>query len=281
MLPPNGVLLSPAKPEGSHPLVIDGPFARPTALRLHVLTVSSAARLVVEAGGKQILDKQFKCGPGSGEWKRAEFKPQWQIYQNLFDRDYPCSIPAGTRQVRIRVAEGDWLEIGQIGLKPADAAKETVVDFKQEFGKPPEPFRFAPGVPGGPIFGLPMQDRAWLWKQCIEPWKEAERQGIGVMVGEWGVFNQHAARRRAPLGRGLPGQLAEGRLGLGDVELPRIDGRPGQRPQRHPLRGFRGPQARPQAHGSVAAVLRTALHDLSLPAMLPVLRAPRSPLYSW
>ena len=35
-----------------------------------------------------------------------------------------------------------------------------------------------------------MQDRAWLWKQCIEPWKALERQGTGVMVGEWGVFNR-------------------------------------------------------------------------------------------
>ena len=93
MVPPNGVLLGPDKPEGSHPLVIDGPFARPTALRVHVLTVSSAARLVVEAGGKPILDKQFKCGPGSGEWKRASFKPQWDVYQNLFDRDYPARFP--------------------------------------------------------------------------------------------------------------------------------------------------------------------------------------------
>jgi endoglucanase len=35
-----------------------------------------------------------------------------------------------------------------------------------------------------------MQDRAWLWKNCIEPWKEAESHGIGIMVGEWGVFNK-------------------------------------------------------------------------------------------
>jgi aryl-phospho-beta-D-glucosidase BglC (GH1 family) len=190
VIPPNGVLLSPAKPEGSHPLVIDGPFAQETALRLHVLNVSNAARLIVEAGGKRIFDKQFKCGPGSGEWKRASFKPQWSVYQNLFDRDYRCMIPAGTQQVRIRVTEGDWLEIGQIGLQPADAAKETVVDLKQEFGKKPEPFHFVAGTPGGGIVGLPMQDRRWLWKQCIEPWKAAEGQGIGVMVGEWGVYNR-------------------------------------------------------------------------------------------
>jgi endoglucanase len=37
---------------------------------------------------------------------------------------------------------------------------------------------------------LDMQDRAWLRQRCIEPWKAAESKGIGVMVGEWGAFNQ-------------------------------------------------------------------------------------------
>lgn len=188
VLPPNGTLLGPAKPEGSHPLVIDGPFARPTALRLHVLTVSSEARLVVEADGKPIFEKQCTCGPGKGEWKQAVYSRQWHIYQNLFDRDYSCHVPAGTRQVRVRVAAGDWLEIGQIGLKPADADRETVVQLSQQYGKPTSPFRFDPAAAGGAIAGLPMQDCAWLWKRCVEPWQDAQRHGIGVMVGEWGIY---------------------------------------------------------------------------------------------
>ncbi|MGA2030923.1 MAG: cellulase family glycosylhydrolase [Thermoguttaceae bacterium] len=191
IVPPNGTLLGIHKPEGSYPLVIDGPFSASTELRLHVLTVSTAALLVVEADGQPVFQKQFRCGPGKGEWKKAQYKQQWQIYQNLFDRDYATTIPAGARQVRIRVTEGDWLEIGQIGLKPAIAgAKETTLTLRQEFGKKPEPFRYAPGAPGGPLLGLPMQDRTWLWKTCIEPWKKAESQGIGVMVGEWGVYNK-------------------------------------------------------------------------------------------
>src|SRR5271157_1736953 len=43
--------------------------------------------------------------------------------------------------------------------------------------------------PNGTLLG-PVQDKAWLWKTCIEPWKAAEDQGIGVMVGEWGVYNK-------------------------------------------------------------------------------------------
>ena len=146
---------------------------------------------MVEADGKQVFQKQFQCGPGKGEWKKAEFKPQWQIYQNLFDRDYTAAIPADTRQVRIRVADGDWLQIGQIGLKPAGTdAKETVARTSAGVRQAAAPFRYAPGVPGGPFAGLPMQDRAWLWKTCIEPWKEAEAQGHRRHGRRMGRYNK-------------------------------------------------------------------------------------------
>ena len=190
-LPPSGTLLSPKKKEGSHPLVIDGPFPAATELRLRVLIVSGAATLAVEADGTQVFQKAFRCGPGDGEWKKAEFKKEYNIYQNLFDRDYTATIPAGAKQVRVRVTDGDWLQIGQVGLKPATAgAKEAALTLKQDWGKKPEPFRFAPDAPGGPFLGLPTQDRAWLWTTCIEPWQAAEATGIGVMVGEWGAFNK-------------------------------------------------------------------------------------------
>jgi aryl-phospho-beta-D-glucosidase BglC (GH1 family) len=191
LLPPNGTLLSPRKKEGSYPLVIDGPFPVALELRLHVLTVSAAALLIVEADGRRVFEKTFQCGPGEGEWKKSEFKPEYHIYQNLYDRDYTATIPAGALQVCVRVADGDWLQLGEIGLKPAASdSREATLTLKQDWGRKPEPFRYAPSAPGGPFVGLGMQDKAWLWKTCIEPWKEAQAQGIGVMVGEWGAYNK-------------------------------------------------------------------------------------------
>jgi hypothetical protein len=190
-LPPNGTLLGPKKTEGSYPLVIDGPMAVDTALRLHVLTVSEEALLVVEADDERIFEKQFECGPGTGEWKKSQFNDRYKIYQNLFDKDYAVTIPAGTRQVRILVADGDWLEIGELGLKPTvDGAKEAVLAFEQAFGKKQEPLRYAPEAAGGPLLGVPMADRSYLWKTCIMPWKEPELKGVGMMVGEWGAYNR-------------------------------------------------------------------------------------------
>jgi len=197
-LGPAGTLLGPHKQEGSYPLLIDGPFAAATQLRLHVLTVSASALLRVAADGQTILDKSFKCGPGEGEWKKAEFQPRFHVYQNLYDRDYTATIPAGTRQVSIRVVDGDWAQLGEIGLRAGSEARgaqgagspERCLSLGNEFGKKPDLLHYSAAASSPGFVGLPGQDRKWLWKQCIVPWKQAEQQGIGVIVGEWGSFNR-------------------------------------------------------------------------------------------
>ena len=190
LIGPNGVLMGPQKPEGSHPLVIDGPFAADTQLRLHVMKVSTQAKLVVEADGKQIWEHDFKPGPGEGEWKKVNFVQQWKTYQNTYDRDYTNTIPAGTKQVSLRVASGEWLEVNTIAFLPATASREDVLELAQNYGKKPEPMKYAPGATGGPFVGVTGHNREWLWKENIAPWKALEAQGVGVMVGEWGAHNQ-------------------------------------------------------------------------------------------
>ncbi|NOX53607.1 MAG: glycoside hydrolase family 5 protein, partial [Planctomycetes bacterium] len=130
-----GLLLGPAKTE-PRPLVIDGPFGQDTRLRLHVQFVSHRADLVVEADGKPLWKKVFVCGPGRGEWKKAVFQPRWKVYQNLFDRDYFVTVPAGTRQVQVRLTGGDWLQVSEIGLAPArHPSQEDALPLDLSWGK--------------------------------------------------------------------------------------------------------------------------------------------------
>jgi len=189
-LAPTGTLLGPTKKEGSHPLIIDGPFTADTSLRVHVMGVSSRALLVVEADGAKLWEKDFKTGPGQGEWKKSEFKPQYNLHFCTYDSDHTVTVPARTRQVKIFVAAGDWLQVTELGFQPAGTAREDVLPLPQKFGEKPDPIRYAAGARGTPFVGMPMQDRAWLWQKNIAPWKKIEAKGIGVMVGEWGCYNK-------------------------------------------------------------------------------------------
>jgi hypothetical protein len=116
-VPPPGTLYGPSKKDWAGPMVIEGPFAQPTVLRLHVLTVSNHATLVAQAEGRQLWRQEFVCGPGQGEWKRADYMPQWRIYQNLYDKDYFVAVPSGTQRVALSLSDGDWLRLGALGLQ--------------------------------------------------------------------------------------------------------------------------------------------------------------------
>lgn len=189
LVPPNGLLLGPHKGDDVRPLEINGPFASETQLRMRVGVVSAKATLIVEADKKEVFRKAFVCGPGEGEWKQAIYKPEWKIYQNLFDRDYTATIPPGTQRVTLQVIEGDWLKIRALGFVPRGSA-EMSLPMIARWGQRLEPFRFAPDAPNGPFPTLPVQGRQWLYDQNITPWKKSEAMGIGVMVGEWGAYNK-------------------------------------------------------------------------------------------
>jgi hypothetical protein len=177
------------KPQQERALVIDGPFADETALRLRVHVVSSSAELIVETDGKPIFTKQFECGPGDGEWRKSVFSEKFKIYQNIYDRDYSADISAGSKQVRVYVGKGDWLELSEVGLRPHGARDEQSIRAKGAFDEPPASFRFAPTDPAGPFIGAQRHDRQWLHDFAMAPWLAMQQKGVGVIVGEWGAFN--------------------------------------------------------------------------------------------
>lgn len=185
-----GMLYGSHKPELQAPLVIDGPFAVSTQLRIRVGTVSDRCLLIVEADGKQIFGKDFVCGPGEGEWKKSEFQPQWKIYQNVYDSDHLATIPATTRQVRIRVAQGDWMSLGELGVRSKGDQAETVLPLRNTWGEKPAQLRYELDRGRSVLTGSERLDRDWLRREMIQPWKEAQAKGVGVMVGEFGAFNR-------------------------------------------------------------------------------------------
>lgn len=164
-------------------------------LRFRVNQVSSFARLVVEALDEAgnptatLFDHKYKPGDGEGEWEKVVFVEQWKCYQNFYHKDETVTVPAGTAAVRIQAVEGDWMSLEEYGFRCAGAPEEVVLKCgNANWQDPPAELEFS--LKNGPHFtGTAQKDRAWHRENYIKPWQKWEKLG-GVMVGEFGAFNQ-------------------------------------------------------------------------------------------
>src|SRR5262249_38679206 len=141
---PNMYLYGARKATLQTPLTLHCSLSVPSKLTIHVRTVSALARLLVRANGMVVMDKRFEPGPGSGEWKQSEFKPQWKIYQADYDRDYMAVLPPGTKEIAAEVMEGDWLTFSSITVDPypgAPAGRLVLQPGSGEWGVRQEPMQ--------------------------------------------------------------------------------------------------------------------------------------------
>lgn len=188
-----GNLYAPQKqgmsPDALKPITITGSFDQPTQLRIHLDKVSSRATLVAKADTVVFWEKTFVCGPGEGEWKEASYFPQWDTYQNVYDRDYQAIIPAGTKRVELLLTEGDWLSLSEIGLERADGQKDKL-SLDNAWDQEPAQISYTPHILSNRLTTSDRQDRQWLWDANIRPWLAARDRGVGVIVGEFGAYNK-------------------------------------------------------------------------------------------
>ena len=90
-------------------------------LDVNVGIVSQKARLVVKAGDSIIYDKLFTSGAGDGEWTTVVHNQQYDIYQNVYDKNYRVNVPSGTKQVTLEVTDGDWMTVNDMRFTPVAA----------------------------------------------------------------------------------------------------------------------------------------------------------------
>ncbi|MGL6194595.1 MAG: glycoside hydrolase family 5 protein [Thermoguttaceae bacterium] len=183
----NGLIFGTSKPQQQKPLVINGPFTVDTTLTLRLYQVSTKAELYVKADDKTIFEKTFEPKDGTGEWSKVVYMPQWKCYQNIYDKDYECTIPAGTHKVEIGVLDGDWASLSKLELTPK-AGKKTQIDLLPDWNA--DTTELAYDTTNGKISGGIVKDRKFLMDTVVKPWVDIEKQGVGVMIGEFGVFNQ-------------------------------------------------------------------------------------------
>lgn len=187
----NAYLYGPVKPEFRSPLRIAGPFPAPGRARLHLGVVSGPVTLAAFDGERRLWERRFEPGPGDGEWKREHFRPEWTIYQNLYDRSYEFDLSEDAAEIRWELTEGDWITFVEFGWRPAgapDAAERVLRPGGAAWGQKQAGVRFAAGDPDRPFRTDAMMDREWLRAEFVEPWRAIREKGVGVMIGEFGAY---------------------------------------------------------------------------------------------
>jgi hypothetical protein len=189
----NNHLYGDRKPALRAPLSLSCSLAQTTKLTIHVETVSAFADLRLRADGRTVWEKQFRPGPGTGEWKQSTYFPEWKIYQALYQRDYTAQLPAGTRNIVLDLTAGDWLTFSAITLDPfpgVAGGRLVLQPRSTAWGQP----QIALVLRGdGRVVaqdGAMQYDRPILWTRQIAPWIDFAQRGIGVHVGEWGAYNR-------------------------------------------------------------------------------------------
>lgn len=171
--------------------MLKGNFSEAGQISLQVGQVSHQANLVIRADDQVILEKWFEPGPGEGEWKKSEFRSEWNIYQAVYDQWVSADLPAGTQTIRIEVSRGDWITLTGLRIAPFGESVSGVLEIQPgsvEWGIQQEELTVdAQGtlIPsnGGQF------DRQSLWRDLVEPWVELASAGVGVHVGEWSAYS--------------------------------------------------------------------------------------------
>ena len=167
------------------PLVIRGGFDQPHRMTVQVGDVCGSRKIPmvfqVLADGKPVYEKSFM--PESGI-----FHADPGVYEFALNQDIDAGIPAGTKTVVLQVASGDRMTLRGVVLEnETSGARHELVPVVDEWGSIQSPLNYDPAT------GFTAEkhiDRAWLFEKYLKPFQTLEEKGVGVMVMEFGCFNQ-------------------------------------------------------------------------------------------
>jgi aryl-phospho-beta-D-glucosidase BglC (GH1 family) len=159
-------------------------------LDVNVGVVSHEARLVVKADGGTIYDRLFRSAAGAGEWTTVVYQKEWNIYQNIFNKNYRIEIPAGTKLLTLELTEGDWMTVNDMKFTPAAGTGRafSLTPTGADWGTVIPPVKInADGRIA--LESAYMHNREWL-REHFKPWEDLVKSGGGAMIGEWGAHNK-------------------------------------------------------------------------------------------
>ncbi|RPI01049.1 MAG: T9SS C-terminal target domain-containing protein [Calditrichaeota bacterium] len=175
------------------PLLIQADLPSGTVITMHVQQVSSSADFRVYVGKEIIFKHDFRPGAGEGEWKEVIYRPEWNVYQNIYDRDYSFTLQQDVKEISFRVLSGDWMTWTELLIEPPIGSVMDAVVIQPgltDWGVPQASYILQPNgdlilrsAPKG------FEDKFRV-NGFLQQWIDLKNTGVPVHVGEWGVYNK-------------------------------------------------------------------------------------------
>jgi len=169
------------------PFVLRHHFESETPMEIEVLRVSGKPKLVVGADGQVV--EVFKFDPETDRTVESFYDQDEEKYEGVYLSLFKFNIPAGTEEVTLTLSSGDWITYGKVAVYTDGADAEPINIIPGNiWGAGPVPVELADG--GFVVSDHPDVDWDSVYRaDQLEPWIEfKEKYDIGIMVGEWGVY---------------------------------------------------------------------------------------------
>lgn len=184
-----GYLYGSNKAEMRSPLVIEASLTEPFIFYMRVGTVSYASNLQMWVDGRHQWEQSFHPGPEEGPWKEVVYRPEWGIYQNIYDRVYEVSVPSCNKAIQLTNTLGDWMTLTELGFRFPDG-RVFSLPVNPRWGDTHAGISFDPNDTNGAFQSDRSVDGQSLWDNHVSIWADFKETPVGVMVGEWGSYNK-------------------------------------------------------------------------------------------
>ena len=165
--------------------------------------VSGPVTLVAKADGAVVgrvsLDPTGKTG--DPKWNRALLMRRWNIWQGEYCGVERLTLRKPAGKFTLEVESGDWICVSSMTFAESGGDGRAELVFGGEFGNPSgfaqrflgwEGKGFAPVGRENATCRYPDNPgKEYLYRQFFQPWEEAEKAGVFVMIGEFGAVHRN------------------------------------------------------------------------------------------
>jgi len=92
-----------------NPPAFGATYPAPGTFSLTIERVSNHGHLLVYVDDALVLDREFPCGEGKG--KSWVHRPQWQLWESVYDEEISIPVAAGTHRIRVENTGKDWIRV--------------------------------------------------------------------------------------------------------------------------------------------------------------------------